>query len=85
MATNYRTQSPVTGEILATFDQASDADVEKTLDVASSTFDSWRAPSVAERAEHLRKVATLMDERKEDLARTSLPRWVRMLSPVLAR
>lgn len=69
MATNYRTQSPVTGEILATFNQASDADVEKALDVASSTFDSWRALSVAERAEYLRKVATLMDERKEDLAK----------------
>lgn len=70
MATNYRTQSPVTGEILATFDQATDADVEKALDNAASTFESWRALSIAERAERLRKVATLMDERKEELAMT---------------
>jgi acyl-CoA reductase-like NAD-dependent aldehyde dehydrogenase len=54
IATDHRTQSPVSGETLATFDQSTNAVVEKASNNAASTVDIWHALSVAERAEHLR-------------------------------
>lgn len=66
---DYAVIDPATGERLATFPQASQADIDTALDAAASACESWgRASSPAERAALIRRVAELHGERREDLA-----------------
>jgi succinate-semialdehyde dehydrogenase / glutarate-semialdehyde dehydrogenase len=66
---DYTVIDPATGERLATFPQASQADIDTALDAAASACKSWgRASSPAERAALIRRVAELHGERREYLA-----------------
>ena len=66
---DYAVIDPATGERLATFPQASQADIDTALDAAASACESWgRASSPAERAALIRRVAELHGERREYLA-----------------
>lgn len=65
----YRVQNPATGEILETFEAASDAQIEQALSAADSAYREWRELSVQDRAAVVQRVADLFTERKEDLAR----------------
>ncbi|MFH0412155.1 NAD-dependent succinate-semialdehyde dehydrogenase [Corynebacterium sp. L4756] len=67
----YRTQNPVNDEIIATYDFASDADIQIALDDSASAFKEWSARSFAERAEVMHRVADLMLERRVELAQIS--------------
>jgi len=65
---DYAVVNPATGETLATYPTATDADVANALDAAASAFASWREAPVAERAALIRRVAQLHRERRDDLA-----------------
>lgn len=66
---NYRVQNPATGEVLETFETASDAQIETALEKADSVYRDWRRRSVQERAAVVQRVADLFRQRSGELAR----------------
>lgn len=66
----YRSTNPFNGELLASFDNLSDAHMESALARAESTFrHTWSKASYLERGKIVGRAASLMLERKETLAR----------------
>lgn len=65
----YASTNPFTGEIVAEFPSATDAEIEAALATAHSAFAAWAATPVADRASMLGRAAALMRERHEELAR----------------
>ena len=67
--TDYAVTNPATGEVLATYPTATDAEVQAALAAADEAFRTWgRTSAPAERADLLRKVAELHRERRDELA-----------------
>ncbi|HZK04787.1 MAG TPA: NAD-dependent succinate-semialdehyde dehydrogenase [Actinomycetaceae bacterium] len=64
----YQSINPYTGEEVASFPEATDAEIEQALATAHEAFKSWRALSFDERAEYLRRAAGLFRERAEELS-----------------
>ncbi|EFO96972.1 hypothetical protein CRE_21100, partial [Caenorhabditis remanei] len=64
----YRVQNPATGEIVETFESATDAQVEQQLAAADTAYREWRERSVQERAAVVKRVAEIFAERREELA-----------------
>ena len=65
----YAVVNPATGETLATYPTATDAEVEQAIAVADGAARGWLRQSPAhERAQLLRRVAQLHRERRDDLA-----------------
>lgn len=65
----YRVQNPATGEVIETFECATDQQIEEAFANADASYRVWREQSVQDRAAVVRRVAELFEERKEDLAR----------------
>jgi succinate-semialdehyde dehydrogenase/glutarate-semialdehyde dehydrogenase len=65
---DYAVVNPATGETLATYPTATDAEVAQALDAAASAYETWRETPVAERAALIRRVAELHRERRDELA-----------------
>ncbi|WP_111721046.1 NAD-dependent succinate-semialdehyde dehydrogenase [Homoserinimonas sp. OAct 916] len=65
----YRVQNPATGELVESFESATDAQIEEAIASADAVYREWRERSVHERAQVVRRVAELFEERKEELAR----------------
>lgn len=65
----YRTQNPATGEIVETFETATDEQIQQTLATAEAAYHHWRGRSIQDRAGVVRRIAELFAERKEDLAK----------------
>ena len=66
---DYAVVNPATGETLATYPTATDAEVTQAVAAADAAYRTWaRTTSPAERAELLRKVAELHRERRDTLA-----------------
>ncbi|MGK0716110.1 NAD-dependent succinate-semialdehyde dehydrogenase [Leucobacter sp. W1153] len=65
----YRVQNPATGEVLETFEAATDAQIEVALSRADAVYREWRERSVQERAAVVKRVSELFFERKDELAR----------------
>jgi succinate-semialdehyde dehydrogenase / glutarate-semialdehyde dehydrogenase len=66
----YQSINPLNGELLQKFDQHTDAQMESALAKADSTFQNvWSKASFRDRAKVVGKAASLMLERKEQLAR----------------
>ncbi len=68
--TAFRTQNPATGELLETFDGATDAELEAALEAAHDAQIAWRAATFAARAEPLRAAAKLLRAHAGEHART---------------
>ncbi|WP_017792577.1 NAD-dependent succinate-semialdehyde dehydrogenase [Leucobacter salsicius] len=66
----YRVQNPATGEIVETFESATDVQIEQTLASSDAVYREWRERSVQERAQVVKRVAEIFEERKDELART---------------
>ncbi|MXG29780.1 NAD-dependent succinate-semialdehyde dehydrogenase [Streptomyces sp. YIM 132580] len=66
---SFATVNPYTGETLAEFPTIEGAEVDAVLETAGEAFDAWRKRSIEERAALVGRVAGLMKERKETLAR----------------
>ena len=69
MSTKYRVQNPKTNEIEETFDFITDDELEQALATADAALKQWREKSFEERGEVLRKVASLFDAQRADLAK----------------
>ncbi|MEU3848061.1 aldehyde dehydrogenase family protein [Micrococcus terreus] len=67
--TKYRVQNPATGEIVESFEQATDDQVSQLLEAADSAFRQWRHEGVQERAAVLKRWAETFADRREELAR----------------
>ncbi len=65
----YATTNPYTGETLATFPDATDAEVGAALDVAQATFLNWREQPIAARLAVLQKAADLLRADAQGYAR----------------
>ena len=65
----YRVQNPKTNEIEKTYENITSDELEQALSTADETFKEWREKSYEERAEVLRKVAKLFDDKRDELAR----------------
>ena len=61
---------PSTGNTIAGVAHATAADLDEALDTADRAFKPWRATDVETRAGILRKAASLLRERADDIART---------------
>lgn len=64
----FRVENPATGEVLETFDHATDQEVLAAVDSAHEAFLSWRDTPIEERAKVVTRVAELFEERKDELA-----------------
>lgn len=66
---SYAVTDPATGELAETFPTAGSEDVREAIGRAESAYRSWgQTSSTAERAELLRRIATLHRERSAELA-----------------
>jgi len=62
--------NPATGEVLGEVTQSTKEDVDRAVEAAKQAQKSWRLVPAPDRAKILYKVARLLEERKEELART---------------
>ena len=63
------TINPATGETLKTFEQLSDREIDRKLQIAAGAFSKYRKTSFAERAELMQRAAKILEDKKEDFAR----------------
>src|SRR6185437_3363043 len=63
--------NPATEEVIETFEPHTAAQIDEMLTTVAATQKRWRDRSFAERAEVLRRVAALLRERKDELARAA--------------
>jgi betaine-aldehyde dehydrogenase len=61
--------NPATEEAIATLEQAGVAETDAAVRLAHAAFPAWRAVSPADRGRLLRRLATLVEEHHEELAR----------------
>ena len=66
----FEATSPSTGEVIATLPQGAREDALRAIDAACSSWRGWANRSAFDRAEVMERCAELVDERREDLART---------------
>ncbi len=57
---SYATTNPYTGEVLKTFPEATDAEVNQGIETAHKVFLSWKKTSFAERAKVMQKAADIL-------------------------
>jgi acyl-CoA reductase-like NAD-dependent aldehyde dehydrogenase len=65
----FETQNPATEEIIAPVSKSGTKDVEAAVQAAQKAYKSWRLTPAPRRGEILFRVAQLLTERKEELAR----------------
>ncbi|HXD29077.1 MAG TPA: NAD-dependent succinate-semialdehyde dehydrogenase [Arthrobacter sp.] len=66
----YRVLNPATGEVVETFETATDEQVGEALAAAQSAYESWGAMPITDRAPIVKRVAELFTERADELAAT---------------
>ena len=66
---SIQTVNPVNNKVVKSFEEMTDSAIEKAVAKASSTFEIWKKSSYKQRSDLLHKVATLMREKKESLAK----------------
>lgn len=64
----YRSTDPATGEVLATFETATDAAVHHAIAAADAAYHQWRRRPLEERADIVRTAGKLLRERADRLA-----------------
>jgi succinate-semialdehyde dehydrogenase/glutarate-semialdehyde dehydrogenase len=62
------TINPATGQTVKTYDEMSEADVERCLAAAAAASDSYRLTGFAERAGWMRRAAAILDEEQDQIA-----------------
>jgi succinate-semialdehyde dehydrogenase / glutarate-semialdehyde dehydrogenase len=66
---SIQTVNPVNNKVIKSFEEMSDSAVDKAVTEAESTFGNWRKTPYKRRSDLLHKVANLMREKKELLAK----------------
>ncbi len=64
----FNVHSPIDGSLLASFPQATAADLKPVLEAATSAFQSWRMVPAPVRGEFVRRIGVKLRERKDQLA-----------------
>lgn len=67
----YTVTNPYTKEVIASYEVASQAEVDQALQRAQAYYLATKGQPVEKRAQKLLKLADLMEERKEQLAKTA--------------
>ncbi|MGD0603046.1 MAG: NADP-dependent succinic semialdehyde dehydrogenase [Streptosporangiaceae bacterium] len=62
------TVNPATGQTVKTFDEMSEADVERCLAAAAAAYASYRLTSFDTRAEWMRRAAGILDDERDQIA-----------------
>src|SRR6516225_3908128 len=62
------TINPATGETVKTYDEMSEADVERCLAAAAAVHEGYRLTSFAERAGWMREAARILDDEQDQIA-----------------
>ena len=62
------TINPATGQTVKTYDEMSEADVERSLAAAAAASDSYRLTGFAERAGWMRDAASILDSEQDQIA-----------------
>ena len=65
----YATINPYTGEVLKTFPNATDAEVDQAIAAAHAAFLSWRNTSFAQRAQVMHAAAEILRKETDDYAK----------------
>src|SRR5205085_1605351 len=65
----YATTNPYTGELLRTFPDATDAEVDQAIENAHVAFLEWRETPIAKRAAILQKAADILRRDSDSYAR----------------
>lgn len=65
-----QTTNPATNKLIKSFDEMTEAAVDKAITNATTFFDQWKSTDYKVRAQLLYKVAGLMRAKKQDLANT---------------
>jgi succinate-semialdehyde dehydrogenase/glutarate-semialdehyde dehydrogenase len=65
----YATTNPYTGEVLKTFPNATDAEVDQAIAAAHAAFQSWRNTSFAQRAQVMHAAAEILRKETDDYAK----------------
>jgi betaine-aldehyde dehydrogenase/aminobutyraldehyde dehydrogenase len=78
--------NPATGEVIAEVPRAGEEDVDRAVAAAETAWESWREKTPKDRMELLLKLADLIDENAEELARlesqnVGKPWWVAVDEP----
>ncbi len=76
--------NPATGDQLAVFEPLSASDLERKLDLAATTFQTYRHQPLTERAAGLLRAATLLDQQRDDLAKLMVLEMGKPLKAALA-
>ena len=71
----YQIVNPATGEVVETFDTATDAEVEAALASAHAAYDAWRDVPIADRAKVVKRIGELFVERQDELGAIATRRW----------
>jgi acyl-CoA reductase-like NAD-dependent aldehyde dehydrogenase len=66
----FDAMSPSTGEVLGSVPEGTRADAQRAIDAASAAWSKWAAASPFDRAAAMERVAAIIGERRNDLART---------------
>lgn len=66
----YSSVNPFNGELLKSFDQLTDKQLEQKLTTAENCYKTWKHTNYAERAKIIDKAAQLLRERAEEFAHT---------------
>ncbi|MFS8637062.1 MAG: aldehyde dehydrogenase family protein, partial [Gemmatimonadota bacterium] len=61
--------NPATGQVIATFEELTDAELDARLERAEAAFRRYRETTYAQRAERLARLADLLEGRAEELGR----------------
>lgn len=66
---SIQTVNPATNKVIKTFEEMSESAIDAAIDQASKAFESWKKTPYGHRAELLHRVAKLMRDKKESLAK----------------
>ncbi|MFD0898079.1 NAD-dependent succinate-semialdehyde dehydrogenase [Loigolactobacillus binensis] len=76
----YQSINPYTNEVLKTYPNATDAELEQALAAGDKLYHQWRNDSVASRAPYLKKVADLLRAEKQELSTIMTQEMGKLLS-----
>ena len=65
---DYQVSNPATGEVEATYNTATEQDIQNAIEQADSAYQDWQKTSLSERSVILNKVADIYTERQDELA-----------------
>jgi succinate-semialdehyde dehydrogenase/glutarate-semialdehyde dehydrogenase len=66
---SIQTTNPATNKVVKTFDEMTEKQADKAVEQAQKTFEGWKKTTYKDRSKVLHKVASLMREQKDALAK----------------